>query len=117
MQCMKAGIDMQIEEIAKSHPEKRVVLVVFNGSVTIIGNDRGYKNCIKIILGDGTWSEPIEVDANKFNDFGKLIEVGLKIPLEKIKPIRVCVTFNFFFTLLLNIYLNGNAYIGYQKIH
>ena len=37
MQCMKAGIDMQLEEMYKSHPNKRVILIVFNGDVTIIG--------------------------------------------------------------------------------
>jgi methanogenic corrinoid protein MtbC1 len=38
IQCMKAGIDMQLEEMYKSHPNKRVILIAFNGSVHIIGN-------------------------------------------------------------------------------
>jgi hypothetical protein len=74
IQCMKAAIDMQIEEIYKSHPGKRVVLIAFNGSVTLIG--------------DGTWAEPVEVPSSKIHNFGELIAEGVGVKLDTLKPIR-----------------------------
>ncbi len=33
IQCMKAAIAMQLDEMVKSHPRKRVVLITFNNEV------------------------------------------------------------------------------------
>lgn len=38
LQCAVAGVDMQIEEIYKSNPTKKIVIISFDNYVTIIGN-------------------------------------------------------------------------------
>lgn len=74
IQCMKAAIDMQIEDIFKSHPEKRVVLIAFNGSVSVIG--------------DGTSTDIVSVPTTKYDDFGSLIAEGASIKMDTIKSIK-----------------------------
>jgi hypothetical protein len=37
LQCAVAGVDMQIEEIYKSNPNKKIVIISFDDKVTIIG--------------------------------------------------------------------------------
>lgn len=35
---MKAAVDIQLEELCKQHPNKRVVMITFNNEVTLVGD-------------------------------------------------------------------------------
>lgn len=76
MQCMQAAVDMQLEDIYKQHPLKRVVLITFCSEV--------------IIIGDGVSFPPTKVDSSDLHRYDKLIEIGQKVSLDisGIKPVR-----------------------------
>jgi len=48
---MQASIQVQLEEVQKSHPNYRVVLITFNNDVNVIGNGFGDSHQI-VIMGD-----------------------------------------------------------------
>jgi hypothetical protein len=73
LQCMAAAIDLQMEEIFKSSPQKRIVLIIFNNRVNIIG--------------DGLMPE-VQVPVDRFDDYGKLIEFGVQaLKPSELKPV------------------------------
>eukprot|EP00026_Physarum_polycephalum_P001882 Phypoly_transcript_01885.p1 GENE.Phypoly_transcript_01885~~Phypoly_transcript_01885.p1 ORF type:complete len:979 (+),score=188.07 Phypoly_transcript_01885:120-3056(+) len=74
MQCMQAAVDMQLEEIYKQHPKKRVVLITFSNEVTIIG--------------DGVTTTPFKVAPSDLHRYATLIEIGQKFSVASIKPVH-----------------------------
>lgn len=73
MTGMQAAVDMQLEEIFKSQPNKRVVMITFNNEVSIVG--------------DGTQKEEI-IAGDKLNDFEALTERAKEFKVQSIKPVK-----------------------------
>lgn len=38
IECMQASIQIQLDELRKSHPDKRVAMIALNHEVTVIGD-------------------------------------------------------------------------------
>lgn len=64
---------MQLEEIGKQFPNKRVGMVLFNDSVAI--------------LGDGL-QVPQIISGDKLNNFEELLEIGKEYKLSAIGPVK-----------------------------
>eukprot|EP01114_Cavostelium_apophysatum_P018407 TRINITY_DN5686_c0_g1_i1.p1 TRINITY_DN5686_c0_g1~~TRINITY_DN5686_c0_g1_i1.p1 ORF type:complete len:465 (+),score=190.44 TRINITY_DN5686_c0_g1_i1:1431-2825(+) len=77
MQCMQAALSIQLEEVLKQYPNKKVVMITFNDEVTIIGDATQVP---QVIAGD------------KLNDYNLLLNIGKEFKLEHIKPIKSCHT-------------------------
>jgi len=70
---MQAAIQIQLEEICKIHPDKRVIMITFNNEVNIIG--------------DGTNDDIIVVTGDKLSDQDKLLDIGKTYPIDDIKSV------------------------------
>jgi len=74
MECMQAAIQIQLEEIKKAHPKKRVALISFNNEVNIIGD------------GSPTYSEII-VAGDKLSEFDNLFTIGTEFNISNLQEI------------------------------
>mmetsp|Transcript_14797 Transcript_14797/g.16430 ORF Transcript_14797/g.16430 Transcript_14797/m.16430 type:complete len:851 (-) Transcript_14797:59-2611(-) len=74
MECMQAAVQIQLEELKKSHPNRKVIMITFNNEVSIIG-DASSKASTQIVAGD------------VLNNYDKLITIGEGFDTESVKDI------------------------------
>eukprot|EP01027_Heterolobosea_sp_BB2_P022425 GEZU01033021.1.p1 GENE.GEZU01033021.1~~GEZU01033021.1.p1 ORF type:complete len:968 (+),score=243.56 GEZU01033021.1:73-2976(+) len=75
LQCARAAMDIQLDELFKHHPNKRVVLITFNAHVTV--------------YGDGTSTDAITtISGLTLNNFDELVQQGKKFQIDNIKPVH-----------------------------
>jgi len=73
MQCLQAAVDIQLEEIHKQFPNKRILLITFSTNV--------------VIIGDGTSDKTKTVSGALLNNYDNLLKEGTDLNIEEIKPI------------------------------
>jgi uncharacterized protein YcbK (DUF882 family) len=73
MQCMQAAIRIQLEEIAKAQPQKKVAMIVFNNEVTW--------------LGDGTGTSLV-VAGEKLQQWDTLVQLGQHCDVSNLLPVE-----------------------------
>lgn len=61
LQAVQAAVDHQVEEMMKTHPNRRVAIISFNNEIQVIGDGKG---------------EPVIVAGDKLNDKDQLISIG-----------------------------------------
>eukprot|EP01130_Rhizamoeba_saxonica_P011986 TRINITY_DN500_c0_g1_i2.p1 TRINITY_DN500_c0_g1~~TRINITY_DN500_c0_g1_i2.p1 ORF type:complete len:598 (+),score=165.53 TRINITY_DN500_c0_g1_i2:18-1811(+) len=71
LQCCQLAIDGQLEELKKSNPSTKVVLVCFSSDV--------------VILGDGI-NETVTIAGDRLNDYDALLQIGREYN-QNLKPI------------------------------
>jgi hypothetical protein len=72
MESLQSAVHLQMEEIYKQHPMRRVVLITFNDKVTIIG--------------DGILKEKV-ISGSTLENEEELFQIGRTYDLVKIKPV------------------------------
>lgn len=73
MECMQAAIRIQLEEIAKAQPQKKVAMIVFNNEVTW--------------LGDGTGTSLV-VAGEKLQQWDTLVQLGQHCDVSNLLPVE-----------------------------
>ncbi|KAG2378191.1 hypothetical protein C9374_008334 [Naegleria lovaniensis] len=72
IECLSMAIDLQLEEISKENPNKRVLIVTFSDKVTIVGDGK---------FGKAT------VPSNILNNFEALFKLGRSYRTSSLSPI------------------------------
>lgn len=72
-ECMQTALSIQLEEVVKAHPNRRVVLITFSNEV--------------VILGDGQVS-PQVIAGDKLNSLESLQSIGANYSLQELKAIQ-----------------------------
>jgi small GTP-binding protein len=76
MECVLAAVQIQIEELKKAHPNRRVCLITFNNEVQLIGDGSSQISNQAVIAGD------------KLNSFETLLEIGQTVDIDKLQPVK-----------------------------
>lgn len=72
-ECMQNALSIQLEEVVKAHPNRRVLLITFSNDV--------------MILGDGETS-PQVIAGDKLSDLEALQTIGTTYSLSNLKPVN-----------------------------
>lgn len=96
LECVISAIEIQLEELYKQHPNKRVVLITFNNEVNV--------------YGDGTSTSQWTINGNTLNDVEKLLKFGQDFNIAKVKPIAESK--GFLLSKLLDMDENGQTALG-----
>lgn len=76
MECVQAAIQIQLEELKKNHPDRKVVMIAFNNEVVNYGDGSVSDKELKGITGD------------LLHQFDELMDLGKGFDIQDIKPVK-----------------------------
>eukprot|EP01125_Pyxidicula_operculata_P017748 TRINITY_DN6254_c0_g1_i1.p1 TRINITY_DN6254_c0_g1~~TRINITY_DN6254_c0_g1_i1.p1 ORF type:complete len:945 (-),score=192.51 TRINITY_DN6254_c0_g1_i1:14-2848(-) len=77
MECVQASLQIQLEELHKSHPNKRVVLICFNNEVNIVGDG----------MSTNTQKSKSIIAGDKLSEFDALLDIGSSYDVKSLSPV------------------------------